>query len=180
MLLASLLTSLLTGWTLSLPVLGACLKARGDNLEAAVHLGSSSGSLARVCERLTTLWHKLQQLVKAGLTKQAAAALLKSYAGPASQYPLQLESSTDAEVTNYDQQLTRCWEDLAERQFDESAKQQLGLPPKLGGCGVHYASTRRHAAFWATWTAAVDDVKKELGFSTVDDLLDAVPNLKAQ
>ena len=39
---------------------------------------------------------------------------------------------------------------------------------------------RRHAAFWATWTAAVDDVKKELGFSTVNDLLDAVPNLTAQ
>ena len=115
-----------------------------------------------------------------GLSKQAAAALLRAYAGPASQYPLQLERASDEEVGQYDAALARCWEDLAERPLGDPARLRLGLPTALGGCGVLLASTWRLAAYWSTWTAAIKDVAAELGHSALADCLDTLPALAAQ
>ena len=167
-------------WVDSLPVLGAYLRTPGSSRDAPESLGAAGAGLATATATLTNLWQQLQRLVKAGLSKQAAGALLKAYAGPGSQYPLQLEHTTQEEAKRYDAVLVRCWEDLAERPFSSEATTRLGLPTKLGGCGVQLASTRCHAAFWATWTAALDAVTTELGHATVADCLDTLPALSAK
>ena len=77
-----------------------------------------------------SLLQKRQQL-QLQLAEQAAAALLKSYAGLASQHNLQLDLATEAEVQRYDNLLVGCWETLAERPFTEEAKVRLGLPAPI-------------------------------------------------
>ena len=51
---------------------------------------------------------------------------------------------------------------------------------KLGGAGVQWAGTRRHAAFWAGWTALAPDVRKDLGLETLADLLEKTPATATQ
>ena len=128
-------------------MLGAHLLTPGDTDDAPVHLGSGEAGLATAARRLEKLWRQLFKLHKAGLARQAAAALLKVYAGPASQYNLQLDNATDAETEAYDNQLCGYWETLAERPLAGEARTLLGLPVKLGGCGAQLAATRRHAAY---------------------------------
>ena len=43
---------------------------------------------------------------------------------------------------------------------DDQATLLLGLPAKLGGAGVQWATTRRRAAYWAGWTAAAPEVQQ--------------------
>ena len=82
--------------------------------------------------------------------KQRAAALLTAYAGAASQHALQLSLCSQPEAQAYDKVLKEAWETLAEdRKLDDAATLRLGLPTKLGGAGVQWATTRRCAAFWA-------------------------------
>ena len=52
--------------------------------------------------RLKQLWSQLQRLQKGGLSKQTSAALLRAYAGPASQFALQLEQASLEHVTEYE------------------------------------------------------------------------------
>ncbi len=69
---------------------------------------------------------------------------------------------------------------LANRTLDETALLRLGLATKLGGAGVQWASSRRHAAFWAGWTALAPDVRDDLGVTTLADLLEKLPGARAQ
>ena len=109
-----------------LPVLGGKLATAGENREEALtHLGGEANGLEEVTQRLREVWAALTRLNKAGLTRQAVAALLRNYAGPASQYVLQLEQPSDAQVLAYDNLLTQLWETLAERTFTDAAKQRL-------------------------------------------------------
>ena len=48
------------------------------------------------------MWLALQSLLKAGLKRQAAAALLKTYAGAASQNALQLSLTDQTTAAQYD------------------------------------------------------------------------------
>ena len=171
---------LLCHWVTSLPVLGAHLRAPGDNQDAPLQLGGDSDGLEQATTRLGKLWKELQRLHKAGLTQQATASLLRSYAGAASQYPLQLEQATNNSVQQYDDTLLACWQELADRPLTEEARARLGLPTRLGGCGVQFAATRQHAAYWASWLAVVSEVSAELGHASVADFVDALPNLAAQ
>ena len=126
----------------ALPLLGRHLTAGGDTDEAPMVRGrETTGGLAAATSRLSSLWAKLETLQKAGLAKQAVAALLRSYAGAASQYTLQLEHASNADTHLYDTALVHFWEELAGRTFDEHAKTRLGLPGQLGGCGAQFAAT---------------------------------------
>ena len=164
----------------SLPVLGAHLKAPGDRQDAPVHLGTAAGQgLTQATRKLSDLGQVLQRLQGGGLSKQAAGALFKTYAGAASQYPLQLEHVTASDAQAYDDVLLRCWSRLAGREFNDAAKVRLCLPARLGGCGVQTAMVRRNAAYWATWAVAAQIVADDLGHSTVADFVEAVPVLSA-
>ena len=164
-----------------LPVLGGKLATSGETREGAlVHLGGQANGLAEVTERLKEVWTALARLSKAGLTRQTVAALLRNYAGPASQYVLQLEQPSDAQVLDYDNLLTSLWETLAQRTFTDAAKKRLGLSTKLSGCGAQFAATRRHAAYWSMSCATLDKVVAGTRFSTVATFLEAVPQLAAK
>ena len=161
-------------------MLGKHLKSPGDTDEAPAHLGQTDGSLEEATARLKKLWNALRPLLDAGLKKQAAGDLLTAYAGPASQHALQLGLCSQQEAQNYDNVLKGAWETLLNRQLDDPATLLLGLPVKLGGTGVQWATTRRCAAYWAGWTAAAPEVQKDAGHQTLADLLNALPQTAAQ
>ena len=161
-----------------LPVLGKHLKARGDHSESPVSLGVPSETcLAGASRRLSDIQAGLQRLQKAGLTKKAAAALLRTYAGAASQHSLRLELASDADTEAYDVQIQQCWAEMLERDLGANSQEILGLPSRLGGIGVQYASTRRFAAYLASWTAVAKEVTNDIGCSTVADSLDSLPSI---
>ena len=157
-------------------MLGKHLRAPGDTADSPVSLGAAAGSsLNGVGQRLTKVWKNLHTLQQAGLPKQATGALLRTYAGAASQNALRLELAGDVETEAYDGQIRHCWAELLGRDIDGSSKELLGLPGRLGGIGVQYASTRRYAAYLASWSAAASEVASDVGCSTVADCLDRLP-----
>ena len=172
---ANIPQELLTNYKSTLDVLGAKMRSPGDAQDAPAVLGQADGALACATDRLKKLWDRLRPLLQAGLRRQAAGALLRAYAGPASQHALQIAPANDIEVQEYDAVLKGIWETLADRPLDNAACQRLGLPAKLGGAGVQWAEDRRHAAFWSAWTAVANEIKEDLRLSTLTDLLDALP-----
>ena len=159
-----------------LPVLGSHLRQPGDMDESPAILGASApAALPQATARLNTLWQGLRQLKDAGLKRQAVAALLRSYAGPASQHALQIDVVSDIDIERYDLSLRAAWEELLERPLPASKCDKLGLPSKLGGAGVQWAATRRNAAYWSGWTAAIDEVRADQGCSSLASLLDLLP-----
>jgi len=173
--MTAVLPELHSCYTHALPVLGAHLSTRGDAEDAPHYLGRASSGLVEATSRLSKLWENLKRLQGAGLKRQAEAALLKTYAGLASQHALQLSLASDTEAQNYDCALKGAWETLAGRSLDETATLRLGLPAKLGGVGVQWASSRKNAALWAGWTAVAKDVQADLNCGTLADLLDSLP-----
>ena len=167
-------------YTDSLPVLGSQLKAPGDTDEAPHRLGQGGSGLAEATQRLDKLLNNLRPLVTAGLKRQAAGALFKAYAGPASQHVLQMAHATEEEAKAYDDKLRSVWQTLLERTLDDRATLRLGLPTRLSGAGLQWAETRRHAAFWSGWTAAATEVKTDSGLETLADLLDKLPGTAAK
>ena len=162
-----------------LEVLGRHLRTSGDTEDAPATVGAEGG-LDQSTERLKKLWEALQSLKQAGLRRQSAAALFKTYAGSASQHALRMQLANDAETERYDSELKRCWERLAERSLDENGRALLGLPTKLGGVGAQYASTRRFAAYLASWGKAVEEVMEDLGSSAVAEGLARLPSIHAR
>ena len=130
----------------ALPVLGAHLRTPGDTETAPVLLGEEGAALANVTARFSKLWDGLKALIGKGLKRQAIGALLRAYAGPASQHALQLLPAQDGEVASYDRALKAAWSNLADRPLDDEACQRAGLPLKQGGAGVQWASARRYAS----------------------------------
>ena len=163
-----------------LPVLGSYLRSYGDVADTPHQLGQASSSLPQATDRLKSLWDTLARLQAAGLKKQAVASLLRSYAGPASQHALRLSLATVAEAQAYDEQLLACWSRLAERNLDETSRELLSLPVRLGGVGAQFAGDRRCAAYLAAWTAVANDIAEDLGCSTVADALDMIPATSAK
>ena len=107
---------LLAHYSPTLPVLGKHLRGRGDQQEAPQHLGvNASTSLAGATARLSSMWTDLEGLMEGGLPRQAAAALLRTYAGAASQYSLQLEAASDSDVDLCDLRLERMGLHVAEQ-----------------------------------------------------------------
>jgi len=176
----AVLPELRSCYTAALPVLGAHLRTQGDAEDAPHFLGRGNGGLLEATDRLGKLWENLQRLQKAGLKRQAAGALLRTYAGPASQHALQLTLASDAEAYNYDCALKDAWETLAGRGLGETETLRLELTTKLGGVGVQWASSRKNAAFWAGWTAVAPEVQADLDSGTLADLLDSLPSAAAQ
>ena len=72
----------------ALPVLGARMKASGDQADAPFLLGRQEGGLDAATGRLPSLWQALWPLMQSGLQRQAAGNLLSAYAGAASQHAL--------------------------------------------------------------------------------------------
>ena len=178
---AAIQASLIRHYTDTLPVLGAGLGNNSANVEEPLlRLGGEPTGLTQVTQRLKGVWQTLSRLQAAGLTRQAVAALLKNYAGAASQYTLQLETPRQNEVEEYDNLLTECWQTLADRTLTQESKERLGLPQKMGGCGVQYASTRRHAAFWRTACVTLEEVATDAGFPTAASFLEAAPQYSAK
>ena len=176
-----LTASLQRCWVQSLPVLGKHLRPPGDaDASAPASLGESANSLGGAARRLKDLTDELLKLNKAGLCKQTAGALLRAYAGPASQHSLRMELAADAATVHYDQQLAASWQALLRRDLGETALALLGLPAREGGVGAQPASTRRHAAFLASWTAAAAEVAQDLGCGTLADCLERLPRAAEQ
>ena len=170
-------TDLQANYVEALPVLGSHLKAPGDSDEAPLFMNDPGHGLQSAKQRLTQLWQRLGPLMKAGLKRQAVGALLRAYAGPASQYASQLSPASDIVTAAYDDALKAVWASLAERNVDDDAAVRMGLPAKLGGVGVQWAKTRRYAAYWAGWTAAIEHVQDDLGLLTIDGVLQALPRV---
>ena len=163
-------------WTPSLPVLGKHLRAPGDaESSAPANLGEPAGSLDAATQRLRDLSAELLKLHKAGLGKQAVGALLRAYAGPASQHSLRMELATDEATQRYDDQLLASWRELLQRDLGDEARTLLGLPAREGGVGAQLASTRRYAAYLASWGAAAEEVTEDLGSGTLADCLVRLP-----
>ena len=157
------------------------MKASDDDDERSVlHLGREPSGLNEVTKRLKSVWEALTRLQKAGLSRQATASLLRSYAVAASQYALQLQLPTQESVQEYDGTLLKCWQELADRSLDNNSQERLGLPLRYGGCGAQYASTRRYAAYWGSAAATIGEVVLDNGFHSTASFLEAAPAASAK
>ena len=123
-----------------LPVLGQHMRAAGDTDDSSVNLGQPAGGLQQTTARLAKVWAALQRLHKAGLKKQAVAALLRTYAGAASQHTPRTGLAQDQECQAYDDFSKGCWAEVASRNLDDTAETLLGLPAQLGGVGAQRSS----------------------------------------
>ena len=159
----------------ALPILGKHLRSRGDVEDCPAMIGCPEASLDSARARLVTCSQNLSRLQAAGLKKHAAGALLRTYAGAASQQALRQELATEDATALYDQQIVRCWEELLERNLGQTAKEILSLPTKLGGMGAQLADNRRFAAFFASWSAAAKEVSEDIGCSTIAGCLEHLP-----
>ena len=127
--------------------------------------------------RLRSLTDRLQQLVSNGLDLQTALAMLRVYAGPASQHTLRscwvsLESAKD-----YDTTLAACWSQLLARQISPE-EPRLWLPTRMGGCGAASAVHRVNAATWASWSAVAAELTEHLGARDMDHVFEKAPFVK--
>ena len=95
-----------------------------DYDEASTQLGGQPQALTEATSRLKKLGDSLFKLQQAGLPRQATAALLRTYAGAASQYALQLHLPTDEQIREYDAALTNSWQRLAQRDFADESKDE--------------------------------------------------------
>ena len=101
-----------------LPVLGAHMRSPGDAEAAPSVLGEEGGALAHATARFLKFWDNLKPFIGKGIKRQGGGALLRAYAGPASQHALQLAPAPDDAVLSYDGALRLAWETLAERPLD--------------------------------------------------------------
>jgi len=83
-------------------ILGRVLSIPGDGEHQGLPTRPSAQTLDREIERLQALNNDLLDLVKHGLDLQTATALLRAYAGPASQYTLSTSELSSEEATKYD------------------------------------------------------------------------------
>eukprot|EP00969_Alexandrium_andersonii_P180673 7984427-Alexandrium_andersonii.AAC.1 len=75
--------------------------------------------MAATTERLKKTFAAIQELRLAGLSKHWAGALLKQYAGAASQYVLRLGAATVEEAQKYDEALRQAWSELLGRSIHD-------------------------------------------------------------
>ena len=139
-------------------------------------LEQRSGDLRPEVGRLERLTGRLRDLVRGGLDLQTASSLLRSYAGPASQYALRARNVTVAGAKAYDTAVAKCFSDLLSRDVSVSNR-LLWLPVRMGGCGAASAETRVYAAPWASWTAVIDDLVKHFQVRDAEALLDLAPGI---
>ena len=118
-------------------------------------------------------------MIRAGLDLHTAISLLRSYAGPASQYTLRsCQVSTEA-VVAYDRALAAIWSELLGR--DISADDPwLWLPLRMSGCGASSARARQNTAPWAAWCAVADELVQHMRCRDVEHLFETVPPLAAR
>lgn len=150
----------------TLPLLGGHLRVAGDAEDAPSHLGAQAGcDLDQATARLDNLWAQLRALLVAGLPKHVAGALLRSYAGAASQFVLRLSPTTPAATARYDATLKQIWDHLIERPMSAPEWRRACLPCKLGGLGLQSATDRHLAAAWCGLSAALPVASKALSAS---------------
>jgi len=154
--------SLQTYFVEEFKVLKKALRVPGDLEHQGAGIQGASGTLDKEMQRLDALTSRLLVLVQNGLDLQTAFSLLRSYAGPASQYALRTSSVTELSARAYDVHLAVCWSRLLGR--DVSADEpRLFLPLRMGGCGAVSAVHRMFAAPFASWTAVSVDVARHMG-----------------
>eukprot|EP00969_Alexandrium_andersonii_P015273 667139-Alexandrium_andersonii.AAC.1 len=91
--------------------------------------------MAAATARLQKTFEAIRELKLAGLGKRWAGALLKQYAGAASQYVLRLGAATVEEARKYDTALRQAWPELVGRSIHDLAWKCMCLPQRMGGCG---------------------------------------------
>ena len=133
-------------------------------------LNQSQGDLARETSRLQQLTQRLMELVQGGLDLQTAVSLLRSYAGPASQYALRSGNVTMEAAKAYDRVLAESWSMLLSREVSVS-NERLWLPARMDGCGAASAQTRVYAAPWAAWSTVAGDLVQHFGVRDIEVLL---------
>lgn len=149
--------------TPTLPLLGGHLRTAGDTEDAPTNLGAPAGSdLDAATARLQGLWDRLTKLLTAGLSKHVAGALLRSYAGAASQFVLRLSAATPRSVEGYDAALRGIWSQLLQRPLAADDWARACLPCKLGGLGLQSAESRAAAAAWSGLHSALPVASKAL------------------
>ena len=101
------------------------------------------------------------------------AALLRMYAGAASQFALRTEATPSAAVIDYDQTLHGIWAELLQRPMTAEQWRQATLPQKLGGLGIQTATSRVTPAYWSSLTATLPAVARALPGDVYRMLLDS-------
>eukprot|EP00969_Alexandrium_andersonii_P156671 6926404-Alexandrium_andersonii.AAC.1 len=75
--------------------------------------------MAAATDRLVKTFDAIKELRLVGLSKHWAGALLKQYAGAASQYVLRLDAATVEEAQRCDAALRQAWSELVGRPIHE-------------------------------------------------------------
>ena len=157
--------------------LGRSVAAAGDEVHQGMPVSQITETMEKECHRLQTLTRSLQALLKSGLDKQTALALLRAYAGPAIQYTMRSGGVSGGAARRYDEELARSWSALLGRTVSEN-EARLWLPARMGGCGACSAQTLSAAAPWAAWSTVIDEVCSHLGLAGSDDFFSKCPDLQ--
>ena len=155
-------------------VLKRFLEAPGDSEHQGLPLSGERQTLVKEGNRVRKLTDDLSKLVKAGLDKQTSTAMLRAYAGPASQYTLRSCEICFADAAEYDVALASCWPDLLGRAVSTEEPRQW-LPLRMGGMGASSARSRVFAAPWAAWSAIQEQVAGHVGAPGAEEPLQIAP-----
>ena len=163
----------------TLRVLKRSLKVPGDVEHQGLPLSTAQGNLDCEVERFQRLTRRLIDLVASGLDLQTAVSMLRSYAGPASQYSLRSTTVGEAAASFYDTALAKSWSDLLGRHVS-SEEPRLWLPTSMGGCGAASARVRMCAAPWAAWLAVRDDIVEHMAARDFEQVLENASHISLQ
>ena len=139
-------------YTADFKVLKRFLATPGEYEHQGLPLQTTQQTLDQETNRIQHLTAALLNLVAAGLDLQTATAMLRAYAGPASQYTLRSCEVSPQSARAYDLAVAGCWSQIIGRTVS-AEEPRLWLPLRMGGCGASSAVLRMHIAPWAAWTS---------------------------
>ena len=116
-----------------------------------------SAQVERALVRLTDFADRLDILIRAGLAKHDAWAMLTNFVNGAVTYAQRAQASDPQQWRRYDDQVVNVVGRWLGAQLSDLSRRVLFTPAKLGGGGLASAEARGDAAFLGSW-AQVEDV----------------------
>ena len=130
-------------------------------------------------ESLDNFLRRIRDLHGKGLRLQTVFTLLRTFVGGANNHLLRGCLADEAWCGEYDHRVVVFLEELLGATLTPQQQQQIWLPGRDGGLGLHSARLTRSAAYVASWEQCFLDVAKARASTSADALLARVPRTRA-
>lgn len=139
--------------------------------------GDAAAGFGTAVAEFRQFLHAMDELMAAGLSKQAAQALVRLRAATATQHITRGIALQPDQVAEHDSQLDRWWARLAGAELNSMQMAQMDLPFQMGGCAIGKLGHRCLAAFLSGSLQALPTVMAHFGADTPTSLRALCPRL---